>query len=99
MTEATSAVEKQAVQAEVDYLPSPQPYEHKYPSVTLLAVVRSDSMTFFGVSDHKDRDVHEFFLVHASSRITNLSQTIGQLIGEKHEVKFNLVEQITPGSR
>jgi hypothetical protein len=55
-------------------------------------------MAFFGVSDHKDRDVHEFFLTHDNKRITDLSQTIEQLLGEgEDEAEFDLVEQITPG--
>ena len=55
-------------------------------------------MAFFGVSDHRDRDVHEFFLTHEGVRITNLSQTLEQLVADKHDAKFDLVEQITPGA-
>jgi hypothetical protein len=85
-------------QTEVEYLPAAEPYRHDYPGTTELATVRSDAMAFFAVSNHKDRDVHEFFLIHDDKRITNLSQTIEQLLGERErDAEFDLVEQITPG--
>jgi hypothetical protein len=87
---------------QVDYLPAAEPFRQKYRGTTALATVRSDAMAFFRVSNHKDRDVHEFFLTHDNKRITNLSQTLEQLLGEemqeeKHDAEFDLVEQITPG--
>ncbi len=87
------------VHTKVEYLPATQPYQHGYPDSTQLATVRTDSMAFFGVSDHRDRDTHEFFLTNAGHRITNLSQTLGQLLGDKHDARFDLVEQITPGAK
>jgi hypothetical protein len=100
MIDATQTVEnpqKALVHTKVEYLPAAQPYQHSYLGATQLATVRTDSMAFFGVSDHKDRDVHEFFLTFDGSRITDLSKTLEQLPGDKHEVRFDLVEQITPG--
>jgi hypothetical protein len=86
------------VHTEVDYLPATHPYKHSYSDGTQLITVRSDSMAFFGVSDHKDRDVHEFYLVFNGGRITDLTKTLGQLLGDKREAEFDLVEQITPGA-
>jgi hypothetical protein len=101
MAEAIEAVHrphKDVFHTEVDYLPAAEPFRHNYPGVTRLATVRSDSMVFFGVSDHRDRDVHDFFLTFRNKRITDLSQTIEQLVGDDEgEAGFDLVEQITPG--
>src|SRR5438309_11545471 len=98
MAEIIETTEKKGtVQVKVEYLPSPRPYEHPYVALTPLASVRSEAMAFFRVSDHKDRDQHEFFLVYPRNGITNLSQTIAQLVGESHEAKLDLVVQITPG--
>jgi hypothetical protein len=102
MTEAIPTAEHphaELVNAQVEYLPASQPYQHRYPDSTPLATVRTDSMAFFGVSDHRDRDTHEFFLTYAGQRITNLSQTLEQLVGDKHDATFDLVEQITQGAK
>jgi hypothetical protein len=101
MSEAIQTAEQQQkslVHTTVEYLPAVAPYQHTYPGATQLAIVRTDSMAFFGVSDHKDRDVHEFFLTFDGSRITDLSETLEQLPGDKQDVRFDLVEQITPGA-
>ena len=89
---------KDTVKVTVEYLPATKPFEHKYLRPTELTIVRSDSMAFFGVSDHKDRDTHEFFLVYEGRRLTNLSETLGQLLGpHRHDAEFHLVEQVTQG--
>lgn len=95
---ATVHPPKGSIRTTVEYLPAAHPYRHEYPGTTQLTNVRLDAMGFFGVSDHRDRDVHEFFLTFHGSRITDLSQTIAHLIGhEDHNAHFDLVEQITPG--
>jgi hypothetical protein len=56
------------------------------------------AMTFFGVSDHRDRDTHQFFLEFNGQRLTDLNQTLELLLGPHRKgAHFNLVEQITPG--
>jgi len=88
------------VKTEVGYLPATQDFRQEYDDETQLSTVRAQAMTFFGVSDHKDRDVHEFFLEFEGQRVTNLNQTLEQLMGrDRPHAKFNLVEQITPGAR
>jgi hypothetical protein len=55
-------------------------------------------MTFFGVSDHQDRDTHQFFLEFKSQRLTNMTETLDELLGpHRRGAHFNLIEQITPG--
>jgi hypothetical protein len=87
------------VHTQVDYLPATEPFKKSYDDESVLTTVRSESMAFFMVADHKDRDQHEFFLVFRGSRITNLSQTLEQLLGnDEGHASFDLVEQITPGA-
>jgi hypothetical protein len=85
------------VQVTVDYLPAALPFHREYPRSTPVGTVRADAMSFFGVQDHQDRDKHEFFLEFEAHRLTNLSETLDQLLGHRQAAKFNLVEQITPG--
>jgi hypothetical protein len=89
---------KDRVEVKVHYLPAAKTFEHRYPRSTELATLRTDSMTFFQVKDHKDRDTHEFFLEFEKRRLTNLSETLEQLLGpHRHEAEFHLVEQVTQG--
>ena len=86
-------------QVTVDYLPAAHPFHHSYDGSVTIATVRSEAMTFFGVSDHKDRDTHQFFLEFNGQRVTNTAQTLDQLLGPHRKgAHFNLVEQITPGA-
>jgi hypothetical protein len=86
-------------QITVDYLPASQPFHHSYDGSATISTVRTDAMAFFRVSDHKDRDTHQFFLEFQGRRLTNMAETLDQLLGpHRRGAKFNLVEQITPGA-
>jgi hypothetical protein len=92
--------QKVPVDVQVHYLPATQVFRKDYDDETLVATVRTDAMAFFGVQDHTDRDMHEFFLEFEGQRITNTSETLEQLFGrDRRQAKFNLVEQITAGAR
>jgi hypothetical protein len=83
----------------VEYLPASHPFHREYEGNVTLSMVRADAMTFFKVSDHKDRDTHQFFLEFKGQRLTNMAETLDQLLGpHRRAAKFNLVEQITPGA-
>ena len=87
------------VDVTVDYLPATAAFQHEYPRTETLATVRTDAMVFFGVRDRQERDKYEYFLEFDGNRITNTSQTLGELLGpHKKKGEFHLVEQITPGS-
>ncbi|MGB8065005.1 MAG: hypothetical protein WCF26_24170 [Candidatus Sulfotelmatobacter sp.] len=86
------------VEVTVEYLPAAEPFHRTYDGTATVGTVRSDAMTFFGVSDHRDRDTHQFFLEFNGERLTNMNQTLEQLLGPHRKgAHFNLVEQITPG--
>src|SRR5713101_4454491 len=85
------------VRVTVEYLPAAKSFHREYPRETTLGTVQADAMSFFRVRDHRDRDTHRFFLEFHGQRLTNLGETLHQLLGEKREGEFHLVEQITPG--
>jgi len=90
---------EQAVQVTVNYLPAAKAFHQAYLGTTALVTVRTDAMAFFGVRDRQERDKYEYFLEFERSRITNLSQTLDQLLGpHRRGAEFNLIEQITPGA-
>ncbi len=89
----------QQVEVTVEYLPATQPYRHPYSEEAVLGTIRTDAMGFFGVSDHQDRDTHQFFLEFDRHRLTNAAETLEQLVGpQRRGAHFNLVEEIKPGS-
>lgn len=85
------------IRISVEYLPATKPFHHEYSPQTTIGTVQTDAMSFFGVRDYQDRDTHRFFLEFHHHRLTNPSETLHQLLGEKREAEFHLVEQITPG--
>jgi hypothetical protein len=90
---------EQPVQVTVNYLPATKPFHKPYSGTTTLATVRTDATAFFGVRDRQERDKYEYFLEFQGGRITNLSQTLDQLLGpHRRGAEFNLIEQITPGA-
>lgn len=89
----------EVIEVTVSYLPAPSPFHHKYEDETTVGTVRADAMAFFGVQDHKDRDTHEFLLEFDGRRLTNLAETLEQLVGpHRREAHFNLIEQVTQGA-
>jgi|SRR6266404_5364312 len=87
------------VEVTVSYLPATQPFHQRYPEQAILETVRADAMQFFGVRDRQERDTFRYFLEFDGARISNLSQTLRQLLGEHRQgAHFNLIEEITPGS-
>ena len=89
----------EVVEVTVSYLPAPKPFHHVYGESTVIGTIRLDAMQFFGVSDHQDRDKHEFFVEFRGRRLTDMTQTLEGLLGPNREgAHFNLIEQITQGA-
>ena len=86
------------VATEVAYLPAVAVFKKDYDDEVRVSVVRDDAMLFFRVSDHRDRDTHEFFLEFEGKRVGDLNQMLEQVMGhDRRHARFNLIEQITPG--
>lgn len=92
------ALDREVIEVKVDYLPSPAPFVRKYGDETVIETVRTDAMTFFGVKDFQDRNIHKFFLEFEGHIIENTSQTLEQLLGpHRRSAHFNLIERVTQG--
>jgi hypothetical protein len=92
-------IAQEFVKVTVAYLPAPKPFHHSYEDETTIGTIRTESMAFFGVSNHKDRDTHEFFLEFEGRRLSDLGETLEKLLGpHRREAHFNLVEQVTQGA-
>jgi hypothetical protein len=91
-------VQRELVKVTVRYLPSPAPFHREYDDETQIGTVRADSMEFFHVKDYKDRNEHKFLLEFEGRVLTNMTETLEQLLGvRRHEANFNLIEQVIQG--
>jgi len=88
---------KHDVRVTVLYLPATKPFQREYAEDATVGTVQTDAMSFFGVRDFQDRNTHRFFLEYEHRRLTNLSETLHRLVGEKREAEFHLIEEVTPG--
>ncbi len=99
---AQEADRPQEFEVTVSYLPAAAPYHHRDAGYTILETVRTAAMAFFGVADRQERDTYRYFLEFSGARITDTSPTLAQFSEAHHhhghELHFNLVEEITPGS-
>ncbi|SRR5260370_37291025 len=96
--QSASAIAHGVAEVTVSYLPAPKPFHHAYADSTVIGTIRLDAMRYFGVSDHQDRDKHEFFLEFRGRRLIDMTETLKALLGPNREgAHFNLVEQITQG--
>ncbi len=92
------AADRELVRVTVRYLPSPLPFHREYKDETTTGTVRADSMEFFHVKDYKDRNEHKFVLEFEGRVLTNMGETLEQLLGpHRHEAHFNLIEQVIQG--
>ncbi len=92
------AVDREVIEVKVDYLPAPAPFVRKYRDETVIETIRTDAMTFFGVKDFQDRNIHKFFLEFEGRVLENTSQTLEHLLGpHRRSAHFNLIEQVTQG--
>jgi len=73
----------------VEYRRAANPFRQKYPEQKIIGTVLADSLAFFGVGEYQNR----FFLEYEGRRLTDLGETLHQLLGKKGEAKFHLVEQ------
>jgi hypothetical protein len=92
----------ESIRAMVSYLPAAHPFRSSYAPNTIAETVRTEAMAFFGVRDRQERDTYHYFLELGGVRITDTNETLELLAAGHHhedELHFNLVEEITPGSK
>jgi hypothetical protein len=95
---AQAKPEREAVKVSVDYLPAAGPFKKDFEETAILESVRTEAMAHFDVRDRQERDTYHYWLHFEGQRISDTNQTLAQLLGKKRHGKFDLVEEITPGS-
>ena len=98
MAMAQARPEDETVKVSVDYLPAAEPFKKDFEETATLEAVRTEAMAHFGVRDRQERDAYHYWLHFDGQRISDTNQTLPQLVGKKRRGKFDLVEEITPGS-
>lgn len=98
MAMAQAKPEHETVKVSVDYLPAAGPFKKDFEEAATLEAVRTEAMAHFGVSDRQDRNTYKYWLHFEGQRISDTNRTLEQLLGKKRHGKFDLVEEITPGS-
>ena len=98
MAMAQAKPEQETVKVSVDYLPAAAPFKQDFEETDVLEAIRVAAMEHLDVRDRQERDAYRYWLHHEGQRVTDTNQTLGQLVGKKRHGKFDLVEEITPGS-
>lgn len=91
--------EQHSIAVRVRYIGAQTPYidAHAKPDET-LAVLKQRVLSFFGlVEGSVENGTKMYVFAHNSVELTNLSQTLGQLVTEGHEIKLDLLEQFEQG--
>ena len=98
MAMAEAKPQHETVKVSVDYLPAAKPFKKDFEETATLETVRTEAMAHFGVRDRQERDTYHYWLHFDGQRINDTNQTLDQVLGKKRNGKFDLVEEITPGS-
>lgn len=94
-----SADHQHTIAVRVRYIGAHKPYvdSHAKPSET-LATLKQQVLSFFGLTEGSvDNGTKVYVFAHDGVELTNLSQTLGQLATEGHEMKLDLLEQFEQG--
>ena len=88
-----------SIAVRVRYIGAQKPYfdAHAKPAET-LAALKQAVLSFFGlVEGSVENGSKVYVFAHDGVELTNLSQTLGQLATEGHELKLDLLEQFEQG--
>lgn len=91
--------EQHLIAVRVRYIGAQKPFidEHAKSDET-LAALKQRVLSFFGlVEGSVENGTKVYVFSHNSVELTNLSQTLGQLATEDHEIKLDLLEQFEQG--
>lgn len=93
MTHETTATTK-TIKVTVTFPISPAgPLHGERPATETVGVLREQAMTHFGVAVDAQ---HSYYLTHGGTKVED-SDTIGQVAGTAHAVKFTLVKELVQG--
>lgn len=91
--------EQHSIAVRVRYIGAQKPYIDAHAkSDETLAALKQQVLSFFGlVEGSVENGTKVYVFSHDGVELTNLSQTLGQLSSEGHEIKLDLLEQFEQG--
>jgi hypothetical protein len=87
------------VKVEVHYIAAAKAFEHEFARSATVLLVKTDAMKAFGLSEgaNAEGNTVTYTLYEGKVPLENLGQTVGELSGQKCELRLKLVQQITQG--
>jgi hypothetical protein len=84
----------------VHYAAAKMPYEQEHTSRhETIGTLKTSVLSAFGLKEgqHADGDTYTYTLYHHKTPLENLSETLGQVAGDKHTLELKLSQQVTQG--
>lgn len=78
----------------VHYIAATKPYEAEASPEETLATLKTKVLKFFGLVEEGNKT---YKLFHHKTELNNLNETVGQVAGDKKELRLNLEEFIIQG--
>jgi hypothetical protein len=90
---------EQKVKVDVHYIAATKPFEHDFARSATVQLVKADAMKAFELSEgaNAEGNTVTYTLYEGKTPLENLGQTVGELAGQKSELRLKLVQQITQG--
>ena len=84
----------------VHYAAAAKPYEQDHANrQETVATLKANVLNAFGLTEgqHADGNTYTYTLYNHRAPLENLSETLGQVAGDKHTLEFKLSQQVTQG--
>jgi len=84
----------------VHYAAASKPYEQNHASRhETVGTLKTNVLHAFGLKEgqHADGNTYTYTLYHHKTPLENLSETLGQVAGDKHTLELKLSQQVTQG--
>lgn len=88
------AEEEKEIRVVVNFAAAEKPFEENAPRTETVGELKEQVLKAFHLSDGGGAS---YTLYHEKTPLENLSQTLGQIAGDHHELRLKLVQQITQG--
>jgi hypothetical protein len=82
------------IKVSVHYIAAGKPYMAEVAPTETVAQLKASALTAFGLVAQANKT---YKLFHQKQELSDPNRTIGQLAGDKHELKIDLEEFITQG--
>lgn len=82
------------IEVTVHYIAATKPYKADVSPAETLATLKAAVLKFFGLVEEGNKT---YKLFHNKTELSNLNETVGQVAGDKRELKLDLEEFITQG--